>query len=399
MIPGDGHVAIAGAGVAGLTAAIALSQAGFSVTLYERAERLEEVGAGLQLSPNATRILERLGVLDSLLPSAVRPVSVEMRKAAGLKTLANVPLGEGATKRWGAPYLTIHRADLQAALLAHAVAQARIELVTGATIRGAVARKGRVSLTIEKEGATRETSCALLVGADGVWSTLRKHLAGQGGDSRYTGYLAWRAMSQPAAGLIPADRVTAFVHPGFHLVAYPVRAGEAVNLVTITRSPASAERWSNTGQIADLTAAMRGASPALLDLVSNIGSWLTWPINEVPRDAPWIDPSGIVLIGDAAHALSPYAAQGAAMAIEDAASLVASLKRYAGDLGLALRAYESRRRQRIARVASRGAFNRFTWHAAGPVAIGRDLVLGLRSPERLAADLDWLYGFDAALID
>src|SRR5690606_14508392 len=160
------------------------------------------------------------------------------------------------------------------------------------------------------------------------------------------------AMSQPAAGLIPADRVTAFVHPGFHLVAYPVRAGEAVNLVTITRSPASAERWSNTGQIADLTAAMRGASPALLDLVSNIGSWLTWPSTEVPRDAPWIDPSGIVLIGDAAHALSPYAAQGAAMAIEDAASLVASLKRYAGDLGLALRAYESRRRQRIARVAS-----------------------------------------------
>ena len=119
----------------------------------------------------------------------------------------------------------------------------------------------------------------------------------------------------------------------------------------------------------------------------------------MPREAPWIDPAGIVLVGDAAHAMSPYAAQGAAMAIEDAATLAAAVERHSGNLGAALRAYEIHRRKRIEKVAARGAFNRFTWHAAGPVAMGRDLVLGLRPPARLAADLDWLYGFDAALID
>ena len=391
MHPHDGVIAIAGAGVAGLTAAVAFARAGFRVRLFERAGKLEEVGAGLQLSPNATRILERLDVLGALAPMAVRPLAIEMRKAASLRRLAQVPLGEDAERRWNSPYLTVHRADLQAALLATVARHDSIELVTNAAVRSVTFGDGQVSLALD----SGEVACLFAVGADGVWSTLRQQIgAGQGHASRYTGYLAWRAMALPSAGLLPADRVTAWLHPGFLLVAYPVRAGAQVNLVAVTRSPAAAERWSNEADTAQLVAAMKGAAPALKELVARAGPWMTWPINEVPRETPWTDPAGLALVGDAAHAMSPYAAQGAAMAIEDAAVLAAAVERFPDDLSAALSRYERQRRERIRKVAARGAFNRFTWHASGPVALARDLVLSRRSPKRLAADLDWLYGWD-----
>lgn len=393
-----GQIAIAGAGVAGLAAAIAFSRAGFCVRLFERAEKLQEVGAGLQLSPNATRILDRLGVLAVLSPLAVRPRMIDIRKASTLAPLAAVPLGEAAERRWRAPYLTAHRADLQAALLEVASRQDRIDIVTGAAASRIVATGDGVTLTLDRAGQARDEPCLLAVGADGVWSRLRR-AAGQGGASRYTGYLAWRAMASPAAGssgdIVAADRVSTFVHPGFHLVAYPVRAGAAVNLVAVTKSPATPEHWSSDADARSLVEAIAGAAPALVDLVLRAGPWTTWPIHEVAREGAWTDPAGMALIGDAAHAMSPYAAQGAAMAIEDAASLAACVQRSPADLAAALGTWEARRRRRVERVAARGRFNRFTWHASGPVALARDLVLSRRSSESLAADLDWLYGYDA----
>src|SRR5690606_27732960 len=132
--------------------------------------------------------------------------------------------------------------------------------------------------------------------------------------------------------------------------------------------------------------------------LAGIDTWLAWPVGEVAADAPWVEPAGLALIGDAAHAMGPYAAQGAVMAIEDAATLAAALAARPGDLSGALLAYESARRERVRRVAKRGAFNRFVWHAAGPVALGRDAVLVLRGGNSLAADLDWLYSYDAEAI-
>lgn len=388
------QVAIAGAGIAGLTAALAFARRGFSVRLIERAARIDEVGAGLQLSPNATRILDRLGVLALLSPAAVRPQALALRRAGSLRELAVLPLGQGAEARWGAAYLTAHRADLQSALLAAARQQPGIAIETGATVCDAAFHRHGVTLSVHRDRGIEELRCDLAVGADGVWSTMRQ-LGGRKRSSRYSGFLAWRAMLRHNDGdLLPAETVCAYLHPKFHLVAYPLRAGAATNLVAVTKSPAAAERWSNMADRAMLEAAMKDAHDALRALVAQAGPWTTWPLHEVAQEGPWTHPAGIALIGDAAHAMTPFAAQGAAMAIEDAFTLAEVTARSPDDLATAFAAYERLRRGRVKRVAARGAFNRRAWHAWGPAALVRDRMLAARPPERLLADLDWLYGYD-----
>jgi salicylate hydroxylase len=390
-------ILVVGAGIAGLATALALSARGFSVRLFEKAPVLEEVGAGLQLPPNATRILDRLGVLSQVRAAAVQPQAIVLRRAGSLRELARVPLGDFAVKRWGAPYLTVHRADLQSALATRVRREPSITLVTGATLRDAAFHARGVTLSIDQGGAIVEASGDLVVGADGVWSTLR----GAGSDRRgsFSGLTAWRA-TVPAGGagglpetVLSTHVVTAFLDARFHLVAYPIRAGRAVNLVAVTRGEALAPSWSLAGPGAELAAAMAGA-PALAQLAAEAGPWTRWPLHTVDPAGPWTSPRGVALVGDAAHAMTPFAAQGAAMAIEDAEVLAEALAGRQDDLVGALAAYEAARKPRVRAVARRGAFNRFVWHAAGPVALGRDVVLKLRSAERLARDFDWLYGWD-----
>lgn len=390
------RIAIAGAGIAGLAAALSFARRGFSVRIFERAERLEEVGAGIQLSANATRLLARLDLLDAVRQAAVQPRSIELRRAGSGRVIASVPLGEAATRRWGAPYLTVHRADLHGALAEAVRAHPAISLETGAVVRGSAFGAGGVSLAVEKAGAAETVSCDLAVGADGVRSALR----GSGRlarPDRFSGYVAWRATATPqqCGDLVPADRVSAFLHPRFHLVAYPLRRGEIVNLVAIGRMPVPADSGAGAARGMLPPAIIAGAADEVDALAANVDTWLPWPINEVDADAPWVEPAGLALVGDAAHAMGPYAAQGAVMAIEDAAALAAAVAAQPQDIAGALARYEAARRERVRQVARRGAFNRFVWHAAGPVALGRDAVLALRRPESLAADLDWLYGYDA----
>ena len=388
------HVAIAGAGIAGLAAALCLAARGFQVSVLERAEKLEEVGAGIQLSPNATRLLERLGLLAAAEGAAVKPACIALRRADSLRVIAAVPLGEAATRRWRAPYLTIHRADLHDILAQATRAHPAIALRTGVTIRAARLSPTGNALLTESGDAI---ACDLAVGADGVRSALR----GAGGlarPDRFSGYVAWRATVPARAGdgLIPADRVSAFLHPRFHLVAYPLRGGESLNLVVIARMAAPADPGGARRGLPRGLAA--GAGDALGAFLAGIDAWLPWPVNEVAFDAPWIERQGLALVGDAAHAMGPYAAQGAVMALEDAAALAAAVAARPGDLAGALARYQAARRERVRQVAKRGAFNRFVWHAAGPVALGRDAVLALRSGASLAADLDWLYAYDAEAI-
>ncbi len=389
-------VLIAGAGIAGLAAAIAFAQRGHPVRVFEKAPELEEVGAGLQLSPNATRILDRLGVLELIRPASVRPEAIVLRDAYGLKEIARVPLGQFAEKRWGSPYLTVHRADLQSALALRARREARIRLTTGACVRNLAFQSSGVTLSIEKGGKNLEASGDLVVAADGVWSTLR---GDAGRRQSFTGLTAWRTTirrGQPhpfSEGLIAGDVVTAFLHPRFHVVAYPIRGGAAVNIVAITRGARLAPSWSQKADRGELVQAL-SLAPGMAKLAGNAGSWTKWPLHAVDPSGPWTSSRGLALIGDAAHAMTPFAAQGAAMAIEDAAVLAGLVDRHGDDIASALSTYEKERKPRVTRVARRGAFNRFTWHAAGPIAIGRDLVLAMRSPERLAADFDWLYGWD-----
>ncbi len=395
-------ILIAGAGVAGLTAALAFARRGFQVRIFERAPELEPVGAGLQLSPNAARILRRLGVLDALGPVAVRPGAVVLKDATSLRELARVPLGEAAERRWGAPYLVAHRADLQKALLTCVGAEPAIELMLGASLQRAAASSDGVNLSIEAGGSPLRAQGVLLIGADGVWSTARGFVDGRHGKSRFAGELAWRTTvpaQSPAGGIVSrlggAGHVLAFLHPGFHLIAYPVSGGAAFNLVAFTKGERIAESWSGKADPEILSRAMRGTAPELARLAGEAAPWLAWPLHTVAPRRPWTLRGGIALIGDAAHAMTPFAAQGAAMAIEDAETLAHAVAAARHGPVDALAGWERDRKPRVAKVARRGALNHLAWHAAGPVALARDLVLKLRSPDSLAADLDWLYGWRA----
>ena len=408
------EILVAGAGIAGLTAAIALADRGFAVRVFERAPELQEIGAGLQLSPNATRLLTRLGVLDLLTSSAVAPPAIVLRDARNLKALAQVPLGADAEKRWGAPYLVTHRADLQAALLAAAKRRPRISLVTGATVQEVDLQASHVSLMVEIGGQVEPFSGALLVGADGVWSELRTKGA-PGGAARFSDQMAWRR-TLPAGdqriSWFPGDlTVNAFLHPGFHLVAYPLRGGSQINLVAFTKTNGRAEEsWSAAADPLPLRKAMASTAPEMARLAVGGEAWRTWPVYTVDNSIRWVR-DRLVLIGDAAHALTPFAAQGAAMAIEDAVTLAAVIGEAVGitngtevakvlslsdtaRLRQALLAWEASRKSRLAAVRKRGAFNEFVWHASGPFALARNLVLRARPPQSLAADMDWLYGWE-----
>ncbi len=394
------QVIIAGAGIAGLTAALSFAVRGYPVRIFERAQKLDESGAGIQLSPNATRILERLGVLSALRLTAVRPTAVIIRDASSLAEIGRVPLGAAAEKRWGAPYITLRRSDLQAALLAHVAREPGIELMTGARVIGASLHAHGVTASVETNGDTVRAGGLMLIGADGVWSTLRG-LNGSKGKSRFAGELAWRrtvSAASPAGkaliDLAVAGAVSAFVHPGFHLVAYPVHGGSALNLVATTSGAAMAETWSGKMDINVLRRAMQRTAPGLRSLADDGDSWTVWPIHTVDPSEPWVATGGIALIGDAAHAMTPYAAQGAAMAIEDAETLALHVVGRKGTLAASLSAWEKQRRARVARVARRGASNHRAFHASGPVAKVRNLYLRMKPQSRLAAGFDWLYGWE-----
>ncbi|RVD13411.1 MAG: FAD-binding protein [Mesorhizobium sp.] len=398
------QVVIAGAGVAGLTAALAFAERGYPVKVFEQVQRLEAAGAGIQLSPNATRILRQLGVLDKLLPATVRPEAVVLKDAATLRELARVPLGQAAETRWQAPYLVAHRADLQSALMARVSEIPDIHLTTGARVSSAATGPHGITATAEIDGKTIKAEGFLLIGADGVWSSVRALVDSAKKaalpTSHFSGELAWRATiaAESAAGQAFAaigvtNCVTTFLHPGFHMVAYPVSKGAAFNLAAFTRGDRIAEGWSGNADAGILTRALRGTAAELARLVEQAGPWTAWPIHTVDSKQPWTT-GNMALIGDAAHAMTPFAAQGAAMAIEDAATLADIIADFPADPLAAPATWEQSRRPRVAQVARRGAVNRLAWHASGPVAIARNVFLKVRS-EKLAADLDWLYGWRA----
>jgi len=384
-MPATLPILIAGAGVAGLSAALALAGTGRPSLVLERSARLDEVGAGLQLSPNATRMLRAWGVLDRLDGVAVRPRAVVLRRAEDGREVAALPLAGRAEARWGAPYLTLHRADLQAALLAAVGGDAAVTLRLGAPVE-------RVDETADGIWAVTGADSLrgrLMIAADGVRSAVRAQKV-PATTARPSGYIAWRttiaADDAVIAGAgLDAGVVTTFLHASIHLVAYPIRGGRAFNLVAI-ESLADAK----DGFPARLSATAAGFAP-----FGQVRDWLAWPLNAV-GPAPVFHAGGLVAFaGDAAHAVTPFAAQGAVMAIEDAAVL-ARMIAAVGAVPAALEAYADARAPRLARVARRGAFNHFAWHAAGPVALARDLVFRLAGGERLIDGLDWLYGFDAA---
>jgi salicylate hydroxylase len=416
-------VLIAGAGIGGLTAALALGRRGIGVTLFEQAEKLTEAGAGIQLSPNATRVLIALGLAGRLNAVIVEPSAIRVRSAATGREIATMRLGAAMLERYGAPYWVVHRADLQKALIEAIAEQPRITLTLGATVDNFTigptgVRTGVSFPTLDsgcpslaghacKNGADRgsrgtirrrragrvDYSATALIGADGLWSRLHA-LLGVGTTPRFAGRSAFRALI-PAGQLSPAERepiVNLWIGPGGHLVHYPVRAGAAVNIVA-----ACGGRWQGSGWNTGVgrnevlerfpPAAWAAAARQLLAAPAH---WQKWPLYDREPSTSW-GQGPVTLVGDAAHPMLPFLAQGAAMAIEDAAVLARELARSPVDCVAALRSYESERRTRTARVQREARRNDFRYHLHQPAAFIRDAILQALGGERLLARYDWIY--------
>lgn len=380
------RIAIVGAGIAGLTAALAFARRGIACDVYEEASALVEVGAGLQVSPNASRILKTLGVLPALEARWNEPERVALASGTSLRPLAHVPVGASARQRWGAPYGVLHRATLQGALLDAVRANPLLTVTLDHPIRP-------VPGEVFQDPSGK--AYGLIVGADGVWSNQRAAIAGSPTPD-FSRNVCWRFTigGEDAPAWLASDQVTAFLGPSTHLVVYPLREIGGFNMVAVAAGMDPGATWdakASESQRAMLMGQFRRWDPRIVALLGAARNPTFWPLHQVTGGV-WHNGRDRVLIGDAAHAMTPFAAQGAAMAIEDAFILA---QRVAGapSLEAALTAFAHERMERVARVKGRGAFNRFAYHARGPFRIGRDIVLSLRPPQSLAADFDWLYGF------
>jgi salicylate hydroxylase len=385
-------ILIAGAGIGGLTAALALAGAGFQVVVFEAARELSEAGAGIQLSPNATRVLAAMGLADALRPCVSAPTAIHVLNGRSGRPIASIPLGSGIEARYGAPYWVVHRADLQRILLEAVAARPEITLRPGFNVLDhavhaqgvTVAGKTRSGVMVEEQGDA-------LVGADGLWSTVRRRL-GYDAAPRFRHRTAWRALIDAAdadpAWCEPATHL--WLGRDAHLVHYPVRGGEAVNIVAIVTDRSAESGWSGTGDRDLLLAKFRRWSPAARAVVATPAAWQTWSLYDLPS-APRSGEGRVTLLGDAAHAMLPFLAQGAAMAIEDAAVLADCAAREPLDLGAAFRAYEGMREPRTTRAAQASAHMGTIYHLGAPLSAARDYAMRRAGGERLMARQDWLY--------
>jgi 3-hydroxybenzoate 6-monooxygenase len=382
------RVLIAGGGIGGLAAAIALGQRGIATEILERSRFTEETGAGIQLGPNATRALAALGVLDVIEPHAFRPEAILIYDGISGRRLSSVPLGKHAEQRYGAPYLTLHRADLHAGLRAVAQSLAPAVLRPGFELTAVDAQGGDV---VARAVGGSEAKGASLIGADGLWSTVRP-LISPAASSRFTGASAWRALL-PRGSLSPpfdAPVIGLWLGPGTHIVHYPVRGGGDLNVVAVTEGGAERQGWNQTGAVETLLASFTRWTKDSKSLLERAEGWRSWSLSRLSPLRSW-SAGRIALLGDAAHPVLPYLAQGAALAIEDAVTLAACIEVCPGDPPAAFRRYENLRRPRVARVQRLS--RRFGWlyHLRGPLRPARNLILERRGEETALRRFDWLY--------
>lgn len=384
-------VIVAGAGIGGLTASLALARQGFRVIVLEKAERLQEAGAGLQLSPNASRVLIDLG-LKSRLARAVTPEAVCLMSAANGGEIARLPL-DGKD----APYWVIHRADLQAALRDEIESRSDIELRLGCQFED-VSPHAKGLTVIQRSGPTRQQELAVaLIGADGIWSAVRHHLLPEA-QPRFSGLIAWRGTLD--ATQLPREytsrRVQLWMGPGAHLVAYPISGARQINVVAVVPGQWNRPGWSEPGDGNEIKSAFVAAGWHAIPrmLVSAVDGWRRWALFTVPGSGQWTD-GAVALLGDAAHAMLPFAAQGAAMAIEDAAVLAKCVAERQNEgpvaLSAALQRYARLRRPRVMRIQRSARQAGRIYHLAGPLAFARDLVIKAMGPKRMLSRQNWIY--------
>jgi len=385
-------IILAGAGIGGLTAALALARRGFRVLVLEQTERLQETGAGLQLSPNAARVLIGLGLEDRLKANVVAPRAIRVRSARSGRDIACLPVVR-AEQYYGAPYWVIHRADLQAALLSAAEENPDIEIRLGTRLEEFAAHPNGVTVAYSCGAKPGDATGIGLVGADGLWSAVRARLWGEA-EPRLVGRTAWRALISTEA-VAPEFReavVHLWIGPDGHIVLYPVRRGRALNIVAITTDSWTGRGWSTRSDRDELLSRFpaRKWTKQALSLLATPERWLKWALYDRPPASRW-GRGAVTLLGDAAHPMVPFLAQGAAMAIEDAAVLADVLVQGSG-VAAAMRQYEARRRPRTARVQHAALANGRIYHLGGPAALLRNVTMRfLLGSELVLSRYDWIY--------
>ncbi|GEO16271.1 FAD-dependent monooxygenase [Microvirga aerophila] len=386
-------IAVAGAGIGGLTAALALARRGHTITIIERRTGFTEVGAGLQLSPNASRILMDLGLGAALRRVVTEPPQVVVRDLGSGRPIGAVALGAFMRERFGAPYWVVHRAELQTILLDAVRSTPSVRLVMGRTVETVEDRADRAELTfVTGNGARESTAFDAVIGADGIWSTVRQSL----GDCRKPGYrgsIAWRATidRNRAPAELAGDETGLWLGRRGHVVHYPISGGRLVNIVAITKSPSPVDGWAAPGEGRDLLAGYANAAAALRKLLAEPEQWLRWSLFDHPVTS--LAKGRVALLGDAAHPILPFLAQGAAMAIEDAAALASVLDADAQTVPSALSTYDSQRRDRVSKVQQAARQNGRVYHMGGLMGFARNQVMRRLGPEGMATRYAWLYDF------
>lgn len=392
------RIAIVGAGMGGLTAALALLQRGFDVTVYEQAEELREVGAGLQISANGTRVFAALGILDAVLAQSFCPVGKEIRLWSTGQTWKLFDLGPQSVARYGAPYITIHRNDLHTAL-AEAVRAVKPDAIQlGSRCVDVQQWSDGVVLSFAGKPAQRHD---LVIGADGVHSIIRRQMFGEM-EATFTGIVAWR-------GVIPMERLPAhlrrdvgvnWIGPGGHIVNYAIRRGELMNFSSVVENQDwKTESWSSPSTVEACLADYPGWHEDVHAYIRAIPQPFRWALlSRKPLDN-WTQ-GRVTLLGDAAHPMLPFLASGASMAIEDAYVLARALEAYGDDHAVALKAYQGARIERTTRVVQGAAANAGRFHnPALASAEGAQAYVDREwDPQKVAERYEWLFRHDATTV-
>jgi salicylate hydroxylase len=370
-----------------------MARNGFRVIVLEQAERLEETGAGIQLSPNATRALIELGLGERLRPHAVTPQGLRVLNAKNGREIVRMPLGDVAEQRYGAPYWSLHRGDLQAALSAAVAENLDISLRLGTRVDDYVARDNGVTVSAQSRGGVWHERGDVLIAADGLWSATRARM-GFREPPRFAKRTAWRALV-PVNKAAPEFRepvIHLWLGRETHIVHYPVKGGAVINIVVIMNDSWSAQGWSQPAGRDELLSRLSAerVAPQALGLINQPDAWLKWALFDRRPLLNWS--RGLVaLIGDAAHPMLPYLAQGAAMGIEDAVVAAQCLARKPDDPAAALRAYCAVRRGRTWKVQRLAARNGGLYHMGGIAAALRNATMRLMGGTHLLHHYDWLY--------
>jgi salicylate hydroxylase len=395
---GAAPILIAGGGIGGLALAVALARRGLRSTVLERQETPATAGAGIQLGPNGVRALQGLGVADALEPHVGRPDAIAVHDGASGRRLARLPLGPWISARHGAPYWVAHRADLHGALLAAAAADPLIEIQTGFEVASVAHSPGEATAT-GMDG--RCVTGPVLAGADGLWSAVRLRLA-PGCVPQFAGATATRAViPADAASRLPASAVGVWLSPSAHVVHYPVRQGREIAVVVIAREAGGRGRalgrsWDATADTERLQERLlpfhAGLAETLLPGPGRPWPWREWSLNTLPPLPSWAE-GRVVLLGDAAHPMLPYLAQGGSLALEDALVLADCLHAGAGDPVSALARFAALRAARARRVQAASVRQGSIYGLAPPLSWARDAALALVPGAWLMAGYDWLYAW------